>query len=1170
MSTPDEKPGPDTSPEDGQPDEVAEPAAQESDDGNSNGETADESVASESQPDEGAQADESIEQLGEESSDESAEGESAGTDEELGSGDEDLPEQYELTAEDVEDEAIRGDFMLRWAVILLALLLGVREVNDTATLVRIRSGEAIRANGFWPPAEDPFSYTAAERTWVNLAWFGDVILSFVYGALGATGISLLTGLIAASTFYLLSQISRPGLPTWWGSVCAALALLACHLQMTSLPAIVTLLGAVWVLRNLTQWSDTGERKHVWCLIASLAIWSNLDDRAYIGAAMVVLYLLGTALSRYLRPSSSGVTVVAAGVGTVGAGDLQNAEPADASETSSEEEEVAKEPATESVSEADEVAATDSEAPADEAGESAVSEPEATSAENSSTVPPPSTAGPLTDLAIAALGGVVALMVNPFGWKVLRAPVSFYGSELPILRDYYMTNRSLPETLQLSGLLEPSVWGFVNHHIIAGLVLIAATLVVVGLAFRKVDFGLVLAFAGGAVGCLFCLQNLPVAALAAAAAATLAGQDWYREKFRQTYTTDRKEVLFSRGGRAATVVALAAVAWMAISGRLISEEGSQPGLGFSPDLAMKIDGSREDFDSPPAGELFTTRLDHGDLLIWHGLRTFVDSRIGLYTSSNRDLIEMHLGTRLALRNPQSAPTPELARLMGNRGLWQEVFDRYGVTTVVPRLWGSADYDTWSSLMVSPDWTLLRQGGTSALFLRTDRTGVSLKPGRSNLADLPFVAFVKECPAVEQRAPALAPNFTERILSAQRPLSSNELLKARHFNLHFRVAMQGMPSAAVEQYSMLNLAIRNANYALAKDSTSAQAYLEVAQAAAYAREFEMPAFGEKPLVQTRTQRYLQFVHAANLALRFRPDDIALMAKLAQEYELARPPRIDLAVEMARKCVEKIAELPVSTSEEEFAFRQKISDEMRALSKRYDEVRKEMEKQLIKFRDDEKVEPLQLAGMLRAQGFILRAQRVIEEEPTLVGSLQARLIQAFLFSESGQVESAAELFNSLDQVIGGGEDIFPWMVHAAWVNMSLGDYAQAELLLRKRIKVIEEIGDKFKGSSMELEELKWTLVRCCIEGGQLSRIKEPLLELQKGPYRPLAVLILNEVDPDAVIEVEPEPDEKKPGVEEKPGEEKPEQPAKPDANAGEAEGTEKPGSGGGINPETSKTDE
>jgi len=786
----------------------------------------------------------------------------------------------------------------------------------------------------------------------------------------------------------------------------------------------------------------------------------------------------------------------------------------------------------------------------------------------------STPGPLTDLAIAALGGMLALMVNPFGWNALRAPVSFYGSELPILRDYYMTNRSLPETLQLSGLFELSVWGFINHHIIAALILFAATLVVVGLAFRKVDFGLVLTFAGGAVGGFFCLQNLPVAALAAAAAATLAGQDWYRGKFRQTYTTDWKEVLFSRGGRAATVIALAAVAWMAISGRLISEEGSQPGLGFSPDLAMRIEGSGEDFDSPPAGEIFTTRLDHGDLLIWHGLRTFIDSRIGLYAGFNRDLIEMHLATRLALRNPQSAPTEELAKLMGNRALWQEVFDRFGVTTVAPRMWGSADYDTWSSLMFSPDWTLLRQGGTSALFLRTDRTGVSLKPGRSNLADLPGVAFVKEYSAVEQRAPALAPNFTERILSAQLPLHSNDLLKARHFNLHFQLTMQGMPASAVEQYSMLNLAIRNANHALAKDSTAAQAYLEIAQAAAMARDFEAPAFGEKPLVQTRNQRYLQFVHAANLALRFRPDDIALMAKLAQEYELARPPRIDLAVEMARKCVEKIADLPVSTSEEVFAFRQKISDEMRALSKRYDEMRKEMELQLVKLRDEAKVEPLQLAGMLRAQGFILLARRVIEEESTLVGSFQTRLVQAVLCSESGEVESAAEFFNSLDQIIGGGEDIFPWMVHAAWVNMSLGDYAQAELLLRKRIKVIEELGDKFKGSPVELAELKWTLVRCCIEGGQLSRMKEPLLELQKGPFRPLAVLILNEVDSDAVIEVEPEPDAKKmgevEGEEEKPGEEKSdEQPANPDAK-GEAEGTEKPGSDGETTSETSKTDE
>nr|MBC8288736.1 hypothetical protein [Planctomycetota bacterium] len=313
MTRPDEEPAPATPPEDVSPDEVTESAAD------------DHATVAASEP----QAEEPVE----DSSDETAE-----SDEELGAGDEDLPEQYELTAEDVEDEAIRGDFMLRWAVILLAVLLGVREVNDTATLVRIRSGEAIRANGFWPPAQDEFSYTASERTWVNLSWLSDVLLSVVYGAVGAAGLSVLTGLIAAATFYLLSQISRPGLPTWWGSVCAGLALLACHLQFTSLPAIVTLLGAVWVLRNLTQWSDTGDRKHVWCLIASLAVWSNLDDRAYIGAAMVLLYLIGTALSRYLRPASAGVPATTTGVAAtaVASSDDAKAESAVAAEATSQE------------------------------------------------------------------------------------------------------------------------------------------------------------------------------------------------------------------------------------------------------------------------------------------------------------------------------------------------------------------------------------------------------------------------------------------------------------------------------------------------------------------------------------------------------------------------------------------------------------------------------------------------------------------------------------------------------------------------------------------------------------------------------------------------------------------------------------------------------------------
>ena len=52
----------------------------------------------------------------------------------------DLPDFEPLTPELVEDEAIRGDFMLRWGVILLAMLLGCRQLIETPALVHLKTG----------------------------------------------------------------------------------------------------------------------------------------------------------------------------------------------------------------------------------------------------------------------------------------------------------------------------------------------------------------------------------------------------------------------------------------------------------------------------------------------------------------------------------------------------------------------------------------------------------------------------------------------------------------------------------------------------------------------------------------------------------------------------------------------------------------------------------------------------------------------------------------------------------------------------------------------------------------------------------------------------------------------------------------------------------------------
>ena len=78
-------------------------------------------------------------------------------------GEEGLPEWEPLTPELVEDEAIRGDFVIRWAVVGLALLLGVSEISETRTLLHLKSGQYLIGHGLLPGAKDVLSYSRHQR-----------------------------------------------------------------------------------------------------------------------------------------------------------------------------------------------------------------------------------------------------------------------------------------------------------------------------------------------------------------------------------------------------------------------------------------------------------------------------------------------------------------------------------------------------------------------------------------------------------------------------------------------------------------------------------------------------------------------------------------------------------------------------------------------------------------------------------------------------------------------------------------------------------------------------------------------------------------------------------------------------------------------------------------------
>lgn len=208
-----------------------------------------------------------------------------------------LPEEEPLSPEILEDEAIRGDFVLRWVVVALAALLGCSQLNDAMPLVHARTGAWLASNGFSPTGFDPFSLITADRTWVNLSWLFDLLAAGVNSLAGGIGLSLAAGVLAAVSFGLLVHAHRPEIRTWWTAVCSALALLAAYERFDFAPAAITLFGVTVVLAILIRTENTGRFRSLWCLAPVLWGWAQMSSQAWIGGAIIVVYLLGAVLHR---------------------------------------------------------------------------------------------------------------------------------------------------------------------------------------------------------------------------------------------------------------------------------------------------------------------------------------------------------------------------------------------------------------------------------------------------------------------------------------------------------------------------------------------------------------------------------------------------------------------------------------------------------------------------------------------------------------------------------------------------------------------------------------------------------------------------------------------------------------------------------------------------------
>ena len=915
-----------------------------------------------------------------------------------------LPEEEPLTPEMVEEEAVRGDFMLRWAVIFLAVLLGFTQINDTKPLVLIRSGDYMRAHRLLPPRTDVLSLTAAGKPSPNVSWLFDHVISLCWSAGGDKSLTLLKVAIAGLIGYLLTQISIRGVPTWWNSICAVFAIVACSSDFVPLPELVTMLGMTITMRWLYQHRLGIASGLHWKFPLFIAVWCNFDSRAWVGAFVVVMYVAGVFVSQRIAARKSDARIESEGA---------------------------------------------------------------------------------SPWLIAGLS-VVALLVNPFPGNSLLGPVTMYSVEYPAMQaqrrvDIPSATVNFDGRVDYYSVLNPSAIRLFDHSQIAGLALLLMGFVVLLLARTRRDLGFLFALLGVTGLSLLAAHELPTAAIVAAVVASISAQDWYRRAFNQQYTLDSKELLFSRGGRAVTVLALAGLAFFVVASRL---PGAAPlGWGFDNDTRITMETFAAQLkDLDPAANILHTRLEQGDLLIWNGRKSFIDSRMLPFgrpgdADEKPELAKSVFARHSILLTTLFQPTPppedktqdktELKKyeetMKAKVKVSEDALTEFRITHAMTRLAppGLPDYRSMFNLAQTQQWIPISIEASAAILERVSPAIPAVeRAGRA--PDWIKKAFrIAESVPSTLREFAREPNFYEKHVYRIRPSVDENLRLAMHYT-----TLAGMqpesPAEAMSAIASSHLTIRRLNLALDQASSNASAYRLLGMAYARLGELEQMVGGPSLGDRLKRMRYLQAVMAYRQSLVTEPDDEIAWGELFKIYRQQN--RIDLAGEAIDHLLPLLEDKYLDSESpqiqaflsEQQGLRRDYRDMIRDNQKRMDEY---IEKQVTPENEEDRVTQLvALATEIDNAGFGVAALELLDDDQESVSRDPLGVVKrGQLMLELGRLEEAhqalammAEPARQQPEKMAGTD----WQFPTALSQLAISDLTSAYDTWSAQLKELENV--------------------------------------------------------------------------------------------------------------------
>ncbi len=278
----------------------------------------------------------------------------------------------------------------------------------------------------------------------------------------------------------------------------------------------------------------------------------------------------------------------------------------------------------------------------------------------------------------AYGAAVASLVPTLGWvsgPAIQEQLSYFGK----------TASSDPN----SSFLETS-----------GFFLITAGLGVISFIVNQKNFKLdrFLVFVVAAGLWAITIRQQPFFAIAMVAILTLNGQEWYHGLVGTEGRLGSGWAVFSTGGRAITLLAFAAAITLKLLNAGISDQAPQFGFGFDPDN-FPFESAQAIADAPLEGNVFNTRLPHGDALIWRASpkrKTFIDSRRHLFTN---DTIQKFETLQRALRDNDVPTTRQLLK-------------EHNISAVMLSIENSPR--TYTALLAGKQWIPFYDDGAVAMF------------------------------------------------------------------------------------------------------------------------------------------------------------------------------------------------------------------------------------------------------------------------------------------------------------------------------------------------------------------------------------------------------------------------------------------------------------------------